>query len=189
MDIQDQATAALEEIAAVERRTRNALVYRRASAFLFLWGIVVAIGAALNQAFPDRSEAIWYSVDVVGVLGTTFLAFRRAQDAHQSDLAALKIVASLFVLCAYGAVWSYLLAPAGHDRLAVFWSTLMMMGYVVIGVWQGPLFVTLGVGGTVLSLAAYFLAGCWLHLWIGGIFVLAFVLGGLLLHRQGVGES
>ncbi len=48
---------------------------------------------------------------------------------------------------------------------------------------------TVGVGGTVLSLSACFLAGSWLHLWIGVIFVLAFALGGLLLHRQGVGES
>lgn len=189
MDIQDQATAALAEIAAVERRTRTALVYRRSSAFLILWGALVAIGAALNQAFPDRSEAIWYSVDGVGLVGTCVLAFRRAQDARQADPAALRVVASLFVLCAYGVAWSYLLAPAGHDRLTVFWSTLMMMGYVVIGVWQGPLFVALGVGGTVLSLATYFLAGPWLHLWIGAIFVLAFVLGGLLLYRQGAGES
>jgi hypothetical protein len=189
MDVDDEATAALTEIATVERRTRTALVYRRASAFLILWGALVAIGALLDQAFPDRSEAIWYSVDGLGLLGTCALAFRRAQNRRQADLAALRVVASLFVLCAYGLAWSYLLAPAGHDRLAVFWSTLMMMGYVVIGVWQGPLFAILGVGGTVLSLAAYFLAGPWLHLWIGVIFVLAFVLGGLLLHHHGVGDS
>lgn len=189
MDSQDQAAAALAEIAVVERRTRTALVYRRASAFLILWGALIAIGAALNQAFPDRSEAIWYGVDGVGLLGTCVLGFRRARDARQADTAALRVVASLFVLCAYGVAWSYLLAPAGHDRLAVFWSTLMMMGYVVIGVWEGPLFTILGIVGTVLSLVAYFLAGPWLHLSIGAIFVLAFMLGGLLLHRQGAGDS
>jgi hypothetical protein len=31
-----------------------------------------------------------------------------------------RFVATFFILLAYGIAWSYLLAPAGHDRIAVF---------------------------------------------------------------------
>ena len=183
----DRAAGALAEVAAVERRTKAALAYRRASAFLILWGVLVTIGAGLNQAFPDQSEAIWYGVDAVGLLGTCVIAFNRAR-ASTDERAGWRVIASFFVLGAYGVAWSHLLAPAGHDRLAVFWSTLMMMGYVVVGLWQGPLFAVCGLVGAMLSFAAFFFAGPWLHVWLGAIYGVAFVLGGFLLYRLGAGD-
>lgn len=186
-DMHDRAAGSLAEIAVVERRTKAALAYRRASAFLVLWGVLVAIGAGLNQGFPERYEAIWYGVDAVGLLGTCLFAFNRAR-ASADDRAVWQVIASFVVLGAYGVAWSNLLAPAGHDRLAVFWSTLMMMGYVVAGLWQGPLFAICGLVGTALSFAAFFFAGPWLHVWLGAIFALAFVLGGLWLYRLGAGD-
>ena len=104
------------------------------------------------------------------------------------DRTGWEIIASFLVLGAYGVAWSYLLAPAGHDRLAVFWSTLMMMGYVVAGLWRGPFFAVCGLVGTALSFAAFFFAGPWLHLWIGAIYAFGFVLGGLWLYRIGAGD-
>ncbi|MCQ4189414.1 hypothetical protein [Methylocystis suflitae] len=186
-DARGQATDALAEIVVVERRTRAAVAYRRASAFLILWGALVAIGAGLNQIFSDRSEVIWYGVDAIGLVGTCVIALRRARDGAL-DRTGWEIIASFFVLGAYGVAWSHLLAPAGHDRLAVFWSTLMMMGYAVAGLWRGPLFAVCGLIGTVLSFTAFFFAGPWLHLWIGAIYAFGFVLGGLWLDRLGAGE-
>ncbi len=186
-NLRDRAAGSLAEITAVERRTKAALAYRRASAFLVLWGALVAIGAGLNQVFPDRSEAIWYGIDAVGLLGTCAIALRRARTgAHER--ASWQIIASFLILGAYGVAWSYLLAPVGHDRLAVFWSTLMMMGYVVAGLWQGPFFAVCGLIGTALSFAAFFFAGSWLHVWIGVIYAVGFVLGGVWLYRLGAGD-
>jgi hypothetical protein len=145
-DPRGEATGALAEIAAVERRTKAAIAYRRASAFLILWGALVTIGAALNQILPDRSEVIWYGVDAIGLVGTCLIALRRARHGAL-DRRGWEIIASFLVLGAYGVAWSYLLAPAGHDRLAVFWSTLMMMGYVVAGLWRGPFFAVCGLVG------------------------------------------
>ena len=187
-DSRGQATNALAEIAAVERRTKAAVAYRRASAFLVLWGALVAVGAALNQILPDRSEVIWYGVDAIGLAGTCVIALRRRARHEALDRTGWEIIASFLVLGAYGVAWSYLLAPAGHDRLAVFWSTLMMMGYVVAGLWRGPLFAVCGLVGTALSFTAFFFAGTWLHLWIGAIYAFGFALGGLWLYRIGAGD-
>lgn len=185
--LHDRATSSLAEIAAVERRTKAALAYRRASAFLILWGVLVAAGAGVNQVFPDRSEVIWCGVDVTGLLGTCVIALRRGHSGQQGR-AGWQLIANFLVLGAYGVAWSYLLAPAGHDRLAVFWSSLMMMGYVVAGLWQGPLFAICGLIGTALSFVAFFFAGAWLHVWIGAIYAVGFVLGGLWLYRLGAGD-
>lgn len=184
-DAQERAASSLSEIAVIERRTKAALAYRRASAFFILWGVLVTIGAGLNQVFPDRSQVIWYGIDAIGVLGTCAIAFYRARAS--AERASWRIITSFLVLTAYGVAWSYLLAPAGHDRLAVFWSTLMM-GYVVAGVWQGPLFMILGLTGTAFSFAAFVFAGPWLHVWIGAVHAVAFVLVGLRLHGLGAGD-
>jgi len=186
-DIHRRATDSLAEITAVERRTKSALAYRRASAFIILWGALVAIGAGLNQLLPDRSEGIWFGVDAVGLLGTCAIALPRGR-ASPEERTVWRIISSFLILGAYGVVWSHLLAPAGHDRLTVFWSTLMMMGYVVAGLWQGPMFAVCGLVGTALSFVAFLFAGPWLHAWIGAIYAVCLVLGGLWLYRIGAGE-
>ena len=81
--------------------------------------------------------------------------------------------------------WSYLLAPAGHDRIAVFWATLMMMPYVIAGLWLGPIFSICGLAGTGLCFGAFFFAGTWLHVWIGATYGACLVLAGLGLKRLG----
>lgn len=120
-----------------------------------------------------------------GLFGTCAIALRRGR-ASPEERPVWRIVASFLVLGAYGVAWSYLLAPVG--RLAVFWSTLMM-DYVVAGLWQGPLFAVCGLIGTALSFVAFFfVAGPWLHAWIGMIYAVGFALGGLWLYRIGAGD-
>ncbi len=94
-------------------------------------------------------------------------------------------VAIFLILAAYGVAWSYLLAPAGHDRIAVFWATLMMMPYVIAGLWLGPIFSICGLAGTGLCFGAFFFAGTWLHVWIGATYGACLVLAGLGLKRLG----
>lgn len=182
-NVQEQALASLEEIGTVERRTRTALAYRPASAFLILWGEVVAAGALLNQAFPEASAP--NGVDATGLAGSVAIAVSRLRRGARAALNS-RFVASFAVFLAYGVAWSYLPAPAGNDRIAVFWATLVMVPSVIAGLWWAPLFAFCGLIGTALSFAAFF-AGPWLHLWIGLTFGAAFVLGGLLLRRLGAG--
>ncbi|MBG0808352.1 hypothetical protein IY145_03055 [Methylosinus sp. H3A] len=76
-DTRDGAAGSLAQIAIVERRTRAALAYRRAGAFLILWGVLVAVGAGISPAHPDQTEAIWYGVDAAGLLGTAAITLYR----------------------------------------------------------------------------------------------------------------
>lgn len=183
-----EAASSLSEIAAVERRTKAALAYRGASVFLILWDALVACGAWLTQAFPGQREVIWHGIDAAGLFGSCAIAASRFREPAQEQ-AVLRAIAGFVVLGVYGAAWADLFAPAGHERIAVFWAALMMMGYVVAGLWQGPLFAVLGLLGTALSFAAFLLAGSWLHLWIGAIYAAGFVPGGVWLRRLGAGSS
>lgn len=180
----EQAVNALAEIATVERRTRAAVAYRRASTLLILWGVLVALGSGVNQVLPDRSAAIWYGTDAIGLVVTVAIALRRPWRSPATR-DSWQIFGIFLVLLTYGIAWSYLLAPVGHDRLAVFWATLMMMGCVIAGLWRGPFFAVCGLIGTALSFAAFFLAGPWLHLWIGVTYGVGFVLGGFWLRHLG----
>ena len=65
----DQAAASLAEIAAVREKTKAAIAYRRASAYLFLWGPLLAAASLLNQAFPGQTAVIWLAADAIGFAG------------------------------------------------------------------------------------------------------------------------
>jgi hypothetical protein len=158
MNARDQAIASLADIAAVEHKTHAAVAYSRASAYLFLWGPLVAMGAALNQFFPDEAAAIWLGIDAVGFAGSFAIALNRRREGTRGRV-DWRLVATFLIFAAYGIAWSCLFAPAGHERIAVFWATLMMMPYVIAGLWLGPLFSVCGLVGTVLSFGAFAFAG------------------------------
>jgi hypothetical protein len=181
------AASSLAEIDVVERRTKAALAYRSASAFFILWGVLVAVGAVLDQTFPGWSLVIWSAVDGIGLVGTCAIVLHRLRGSAQ-ERGAWRIIASYLVLGLYGLAWTYLFAPASHNQIAVFWSTLMMMGLVVAGLWRGPLFALCGLAGTALCFAAFFFAGEWLHLWIGFVYAIGIALGGAWLYRIGAGD-
>ena len=112
---------------------------------------------------------IWYGIDTAGLFAIALSRFRDGM----CGCVDWGFVATFFILLAYGIAWSYLLAPAGHDRIAVFWATLMMMPYVTAGLWWGPLFAVCGLVGTGLSFAAFFFAGPWLQSGSGRYMALA----------------
>jgi hypothetical protein len=186
-DLHIHAASSLAEIDVVEQRTKAALAYRSASAFFVLWGVLVSAGAVLDQTLPGWSTVIWTTVDAVGLAGSCALVLYRLRGSSL-ERSAWRFVGSYLVLGLYGLAWTYLFAPASHDQIAVFWSTLMMMGLVVAGLWRGPLFALCGLAGTALCFAAFFYAGEWLHLWIGFVYAVGVALGGVWLYRIGVGD-
>jgi hypothetical protein len=186
-NLHGHAASALTEIADVERRTRAALAYRSAGAFFVLWGVLVGVGAGLDQTFSGWSGIIWPGVDAIGLAGTCAIAFHRLAGSAQAR-EAWRSIASFLVLGLYGLAWTYLFAPAEHERIAMFWSTLMMMGLVVAGLWRGPLFALCGLAGTALCFVAYLFGGEWFHLWIGAIYAIGVATAGVWLYQIGAGD-
>lgn len=180
----EQAALSLSEISEAERRTRQALDYGHASAFLILWGLVTGAAFALTQFLPGRANAIWLGADAIGVLASVAVARwpgRQRLRARRDP----RLLAALAVLFCYGIAWSFLFAGVDLRRMAVFWATLMMFGYVVAGLWRGQVLSLCGLAISAFAFAGYFLAGAWFPLWMAATYGGGLIAGGLWLRRVG----
>ncbi len=67
MDLSRQdASAALDEIEAAERRARQNIGYRDASPFLILWGVVWLLANAATDLLPGYGRHAWPVGSLVG---------------------------------------------------------------------------------------------------------------------------
>ena len=72
-----EALASLQDIAEVEKRTREALVYSGSSAIFILWGVLVACGYAASTWRPEAARTIWLTVSAVGCAATALIVASR----------------------------------------------------------------------------------------------------------------
>lgn len=157
MDIStSEAAGALDSIERVVQRVKRSRIYRQASDFMILWGVLVFMGYALSYAVPRHAGMIWVCVQTTGVAATVaLLALKRRGREAAPDL---RFAGALLLFFAFGLLWSVVLGTFGPRELAAFWATFFMFGYTVAGLWFGRGFIVLGLGVTALTVAGYFLA-------------------------------
>jgi hypothetical protein len=181
----NRAAESLADIARIERRTREAIVYGASSAILILWGVLTALGNLLTQFNPREAGPQWLAINVAGFIATNLIIWlRRAKGEYRAS--DFRFPAALLALAGFGLVWSYLLAPMSGAQISAFWTTLAMVGYVLAGIWLGRFFITCGIAVTALTLVGYFWLGHWFPLWMAAIEGGALIGGGLWLRRIGV---
>ncbi|HVM79445.1 MAG TPA: hypothetical protein VMU06_10525 [Stellaceae bacterium] len=179
------AAASLEDIARIERRTREALVYGRSGAILILWGVLTAAGYLLEHFNPADAGWQWLAINSLGFAATVLLLWRPPLS-RDGRLRNWRLPVALLVLILYGLIWSHLLWPVELRGLSAFWPTLFMFGYVVAGLWIGRFFTLCGLAVTALTLAAYRWAGPWFPLSMAAVEGAALLAGGLWLRSVGV---
>ena len=179
----DSASASLQEIDAVQRRTKEALVYFRSSSSLIYWGVLLVIGYVLTHFYPLRGNAIWLTIGGAGIAGSVVLhAVRRRASGRRWDL---RITYSMLVMIVFGLVWSIGMGHFGGREMAAFWPTLFMFGYVVMGFWLGRFFTYCGLLVTALTIVGYYWLGDWFLLWMAVVSGGGMIAGGLWLRRLG----
>jgi hypothetical protein len=177
----DEAAASLSDIASVERRTREAVVYARSSTILILWGVLCVLGYVFQYFRPHEARPAWITLLILGFVGTFISAhWRRSQ--HRSTIAQPLLYAQL-AFVGYGLVLLVLLWPVDPRQLSAFWPTLIMLGLVLMGLWLGRFFILCGLAVTALTLAGYFWSGAWFPLWMAAVNGGGLILGGLWLRR------
>ncbi len=178
----NEAAASLSDIASVERRTRETLVYARSSASLILWGLLVGAGYVISFLEPALRYRHWVAIAIIGFSGS-FLVHRR-RSKRDSRMGELLLVTEL-VLLAFGFVFLILFWPVAPRQMAAFWPTLIMLGFVIAGIWLGRFFIYCGIAVTALTLAGYFWIDAWFPLWMAVVNGGGLIAGGLWLRRQG----
>ena len=178
----DEAAASLSDIASVERRTREAVVYARSSTILILWGVLCVLGYVFQYFQPQEARPAWISVGILGFVGTFVSGHWRRRSQHGSTIAQPLLYAQL-ALVGYGLILLVLLWPVAPRQLSAFWPTLIMLGFVLSGLWLGRFFILCGLSVTALTVAGYFWSGGWFPLWMAAVNGGGLLLGGLWLRR------
>lgn len=181
-----EAATSLQDIASVERRTREALFYSGSSAIFILWGVLVAAGYGLMELYPRSAQMIWVTISAVGVVATVAIiaARRRACAGEQRDW---RVIWAMAVLIVFGSVWAQLLGPVVPPRLMyAFQPSLSLVAVILLGLWLGRSFILLGVAGLVLIAVGYVQDEPWMRLWMAAVQSGTFILGGIWLGRIGV---
>jgi hypothetical protein len=178
-----EAAASLDDIDAIERRTRETLYYAGTSDVLILWGVLTLLGHLLTWFVPRYGAWVWPIIDVGGFLATIALVARRLPRSQWRG-AGTRWVASYATLLAFGYILVVELSPLTWRQLEVFWPTVVMLGYVLAGIWIGRFFLYVGIAATGLILAGYFFLGDWFTLWLAFVMGGGFLAGGLWLRRS-----
>jgi hypothetical protein len=181
-----EALVSLQDIADVERRTREAIFYSGSSTIFIMWGLLVACGYGAAEWYPGSARTTWLVISLMGcALTAVIIALRmRARDCEARDW---RIIWAMVALVVYGAGWSWVLGPVVPRHLIyAFQPSLMMLGMILAGLWLGRFFVILGVVGTALILVGNLQTEAWLRLWMAAVQSGTLIVGGIWLRQIGV---
>jgi len=177
-----EAAASLDDIAAIERRTRETLYYAGTSELFILWGVLTFIGHGLNWLKPHWAGWVWLAIDIGGFIVTVAIMARRFPFARRRGL-NLRWMASYLAFLVYGFVVVIELSPMTGRQQQVFWPTLVMFAYVLAGIWIGRFFLYLGLAAIAAILFGFYLLGDWFTLWLAIVLGGGLIAGGLWLRR------
>jgi len=185
----DEAQAALTEIDRVIARTRTAIAQGPSAPILFLWGSIWMVADATTQFHPQALQWLWWVLDLIGVLGTWWLARRHRVRVKRPG--AWRYGVFWGVIFFYAILWMNLLVPVKWPetaqqwvsfeptfrRLTAYFHTIPMFAYVIGGLFAGRFFIALGLLVTALILVGF----CWVpdyfYLWLaitgGGSLILS----------------
>ena len=181
-----EAAASLLEVAAVERRTREAICYAGASAIFIMWGVLVACGYGVTELYPRSARMIWLIVPTLGCAGTALIVALRMRSRPKVRGDG-RLIWAIFALTAFAAVWSYLLGPiVPRQMLYVFQPSVFLLGLILMGLWLGRFFLVLGLIGIGLTVLGTFQPELWLRLWMAVVQCGTLIAGGIWLSRHGV---
>jgi len=182
----NEAAASLQDIALVERRTHEALCYGGSSTIFIVWGVLVAGGYGLTELYPRSAMIIWPAVTATGCVATALIIAMRRR-ARPQEVRDWRLIWSLAVLAAFGAVWSYLLGPiVPRPLMYSFQPTLFMLGIILAGLGLGRFFLVLGLVGIALIAIGHLQPEPWLRWWMAAVQSGTLILGGVWLGRSGV---
>jgi hypothetical protein len=180
------AAVSLQNIATVERRTREAVNYAGSSVIFIIWGLLIACGYGVTALYPGRPSITWLVMVLVGCVATVvnIAVRRRARASEDRDW---RLMWALAALAAFGTAWAYLIGPVvPRPMMFAFQPSLFLLGMILGGLWLGRFFIVLGFVGLALIAVGYLVPEPWFRLWMAAVQSGTFILGGLLLGRIGV---
>ncbi len=187
---QQDASDALEQIQTVGTGIQDRLKYYHMGPILILWGVIAAVCFSMTHFARGLANWAWLigdSIGIAAIIGDAIWAMRHGPVQSQTaKREGWRIFWFWFLLFIYADIWLLVLAPWQGDQLGVFLVTLVMFGYVVMGLWlQMRLMLWLGLVVAALSVGVYlvslFILPGYLNLGMAVVGGGGFLLSGLYL--------
>jgi hypothetical protein len=170
MITQQQAQEMLDQVEQTERRSQQFLGYWQYGVYAQVWGVVWIVAYLTTFFFPGHNGATWGICNAFGGLTTLILRVREGADGRGGNRETWAIL----IIVLFGAMASILIG-ARPKALEVFWTCLIMTGYMLSGLWTGLRWTILGAAVCAMSLFTYWFLMPWFEL------VMAIAGGGGLL--------
>ena len=181
----DDASSALQDIEATERRSRTLFGYGLASPYFLLWGTLWIVAGAVGAILPAHTAIGWGTVDIVGLFGTACLIVRHAQRSSERGdrMRLFRYVGSCAALAAFIGLTLIIFAPVKGGEILMLCTLLVATGYAIAGCWLGPRYAVIGVALGGLAIGVFVLAPAYLNLIVPFVGGGALILGGLWMRR------
>jgi hypothetical protein len=85
----DEASALLKDVAGIEGRVREWLIYARVSDYLLLWGTIWLVGYTITFLAPAIADPLWIGLQVLGLAGTIAIVGLRMARGGKPSLAVV----------------------------------------------------------------------------------------------------
>ena len=181
----DEASSALQDIEATERRSRTLFGYGLASPYMLMWGALWLIAGTVGAISPAHTGIGWSVVDMVGLVGNACLMIRQAWRCGERSerVRLLRYFGTGAVLVAFIGLTFMVFAPVTGIEILMLFTLLVAAGFTIAGCWSGLRYAAVGVALGGLAVGVFVLAPAYLHLIVpfagGG----ALILGGLWMRR------
>lgn len=180
----NDARTSLNDIAAVERLTHQAITYDHSSFQFMLWGALVFLGYLWTFLERDRARIGWIVVAAAGVSGSFALRRLRRNLSSRDSKLGERLGYGQLALIGFGSVLVWLLWPLNDRQLEAFWPTLVMFCHVLAGIWLGRFFLLSGLTVTALIVIGFIWIGHWYPLWLAVSVGGGLMASGLWLRRM-----
>ena len=164
-----EAGALLNDIAGIENRVRELLIYARVSDYLFIWGVIWIVGSVASQFLGvGHVRNMWLVLDAIGLLATAGTAGYRVHQrsgAGPTGFVIARAAISVFAFTAFGTLWIHL-TDMGWREQVTFWPSFMGFMLFTIGLWSGRSIAIAGAVIFALALLGYAFAGDYINLWM-----------------------
>lgn len=178
-----QASQALADAAATERRSRSAYSYTQASPYCFVWGTVWVLGygaEALGRSAGPWIGWWWTVLTIAGAVASIWIGRRQRARIGQSRW---RIAALFAVIWLYQFACFAVLHPRSSLQIGAAIPLLTAAIYAAVGLWLGLRYILVGAFVAAATLAGYFLLRDVFFVWMALVGGGSLLLTGLWLRR------
>jgi len=185
---QKEALASLEAINNVNQHMRKSIAGGAAPYYVLLWGIVWIVGFTADQFLPQTIAGwIWIGMGImIGILSGLLAARFHAKVRSPLSKRISLLWCAIFT---FGLLWIWITQPLDSNQVSIMVVTIVMFGYVIMGIFFGGILKWVGLGVTALALIGYYFLQDWYSLWMAFIGGGTLFISGLVLLRQRRPES